>query len=209
MGWLASCFKPKSDNFIGGITKQAEINVAGVEGLVAYMKDPTPENAQQVNQAEKNADEVRRMLVDELNRTFVTPIDREDIFELSRAVDDLMDYAHTTVEEMIVLNVRPNESLIRMAELMRDAVIEIHLAMTRLETHPGVANDHARAAKRVENDMKRCYHRAIAEMFSGPATPESIMTMLKMREVLRHLSRAADRVDDAANVLSDIVVKMT
>ena len=57
--------------------------------------------------------------------------------------------------------------------------------------------------------MEKTYHCAIAELFSGPAEPVNIVRMLKTREVYRHLSNAADRADEAANVISNIVVKMT
>lgn len=204
-----SFFKPKQDDFIRYMTRQAELDVEGLEGLVAYMRAPSSEAAETVNRAEKEADEIRRMLVDELNRTFVTPFDREDIYTLSRAVDDLLDYAHSTVDEMILLEVEPNDHLQRMTQHLLDAAREVLLAMQRLEEHPGVADEHARRAKRFENDMEKTYRRAIAELFSGPAEPENIVRMLKMREVYRHLSNAADRADEAANVISNIVVKLT
>lgn len=77
---------------------------------------------------EKEADEVRRILIDELNQTFVTPIDREDIFALSRAIDDILDYAYSTVDEMVVLQVKLNSFLQQMVLLFRDAV-EVNMAM--------------------------------------------------------------------------------
>ena len=67
------------------------------------MRSDSNKNAKAVGKAEKAADEVRRVLIDELNRTFITPIDREDIYALSRAIDDVMDYAYTTVDEMDIL----------------------------------------------------------------------------------------------------------
>ena len=85
------------------------------------MKKRSDKYAAAVVQAEKDADEVRRILIDDLNRTFVTPIDREDIFALSRAIDDVMDYAYTTVEEMQILDVEPNDFLRRMVSLLQDA----------------------------------------------------------------------------------------
>jgi predicted phosphate transport protein (TIGR00153 family) len=209
MTWVANLFKPKQDNFMRYLLQQAVLGVDGLEGLTAYMKDPLPEHAERVNKAEKEADEVRRLLIDDLNRTFVTPLDREDIYTLSRAVDDLLDYAHTTVDEMGLLSVEPNEHLEKMANLLLDAAREIKQALERLEDHPGVANEHARRAKRAENEMERTYRTAIAELFSGPAEPASIVCMLKRREIYRHLSNAADRADEAANVISNIVVKTT
>lgn len=202
-------FKPEPDAFIAYTIRQAELGVSGLEGLLAYMQNPAEEHAACVSRTEKEADEVRRMLVDELNRTFVTAIDREDVYALSRAVDDLLDYAKSTVEEMTVLQVTPDRHLTRMAELLRDAAREILLALQRLEGHPGVASEHARRAKQAENAVEHTYRAAIAELFSGPAEPQAILQMLKRREVYRHLSNAADRADQAADVISHIVVKMT
>lgn len=202
-------FKPEPDSFITYMVRQAEIVVKGLEQLLDYMTRPTEETAAKVKASEEEADEVRRMLVDELNRTFVTPIDREDIYALSRAVDDLIDYGKSTVEELNLLQVKPDGQLRKMAELLLDGAREIHLALQRLEDHPGVAQEHARKAKRVENDVERVYRRAVAELFSGPAEPAAIIDMLKRREIYRHLSNAADRADQAADIISHIVVKMT
>jgi len=205
---LRDFFRPRQDNFIRLLTEQAKMTLQGLEHLQEYMEHQDEAKAKEVDQAEKEADELRRILIDELNRTFVTPIDREDIFALSRAIDDVLDYAHTTVEEMEILNVEPNDYLRRMVSLLVQAGNEIYLAMQRLERHPGVAADHAQRAKALENRVERVYREALAELFSGPEDVHHIVNMLKLREVYRHLSNAADRGDEAGNVISDIVVKM-
>ena len=69
-------------------------------GFANWTIPPLPEIAEELSLKEKDADEVRRILIDELNRTFVTPFDREDIFALSRSIDDVMDYADSTVSEI-------------------------------------------------------------------------------------------------------------
>jgi predicted phosphate transport protein (TIGR00153 family) len=211
MRWFINFFKPKQDNFMKYLIQQAEIDVRGLGALVAYMKQPSSEKAEEVHKAEGEADEVRRMLVDDLNRTFVTPIDREDIYTLSGAIDDLVDYAKTTVEEMGDLKVAPTEHLLKMAQILFDASTEIHLALQRLEEHPTVAHEHAQRAKKAENLAERTYRQAIAELFNEETGTEvrQVVRMLKTREILRHLSNAADRADAAANVISNIVVKMT
>jgi predicted phosphate transport protein (TIGR00153 family) len=173
------------------------------------MNSRDPEIAKQISITEKEADEVRRILIDELNRTFITPIDREDIFALSRTIDDVLDYAYTTVTEMQVLNVSPTSFMGRMAALLKDAAYEIHLAVQRLKEHPSVAADHAQRAKALENRVEDVYREAIADLFSGPEDIHHVIEMLKMREVYRHMSNAADRGDQAGNVIADIVVKMT
>ena len=209
MSWLKDFFKPRQDNFVRLLIEQSEWTVKGLEALLTYMRDADEASADAVRKSEKEADEVRRILVDELNRTFVTPMDREDIFTLSRAIDDILDYAYSTVDEMSVLHVTPNTYLQRMVSLLRDAAEEVHLAMLRLKDHPGVATDHAQRAKALENRVESVYREAIAALFQGPAEPEHIVEMLKLREIYRHLSNAADRGDEAANIISDIVVKMT
>ena len=202
-------FKPRQDKFVQLLIQQAEITLKGMDALESYMKKRSDKHAASVRQAEKDADEVRRILIDHLNRTFVTPLDREDIFALSRAIDDVVDYAYTTVEEMEVLDVEPNDFLRRIVSLLQDAATEIHLAMLRLKENPGVATEHASRAKALENRVERVYREAIADLFSGPDDVQHVMKTLKLRELYRHLSNCADRGDEAANVIHDIVVKMT
>jgi hypothetical protein len=197
----------KKDRFIELLIKQAEYAVEGLQTLLKYVQLPDPALAQRVTELEKEADEVRRILIDELNRTFVTPIDREDIFALSLTVDDILDYANTTIEEMNLLEIQPNTFIERIVSLLTDAAREIHMGVQRLEDHPNVANDHAVRAKALENRVETVYREAIADLFHMPRDVDHIVEMLKLREVYRHLSNAADRGDAAANVIGDIVVK--
>lgn len=206
---LRAFFKPRQDKFVQSLICQAELTLHGMDVLEAYMKKRSAKHAESVRQAEKDADEVRRILIDDLNRTFVTPIDREDIFALSRAIDDVMDYAYTTVEEMEVLDVEPNDYLRRMVSLLQDAAEELHLSMLRLKENPGVAAEHASRAKAMENRVESVYREAVADLFSGPEDVHQVMEMLKLRELYRHLSNCADRGDEAANIIHDIVVKIT
>jgi len=196
------------DKFHNLLIDQARVTLEALESLVEFMETEDPAAAEHVQRAEKEADELRRILIDELNRSFVTPFDREDIFALSRAIDDVLDYSDTTVDEMRMLGIRPNEYLRRMTSLLRDAGNEIYLAMLRIKDHPNVALDHATRAKALENRVEHVYRQAIADLFQGPEDVEHIMEMLKLRETYRHLSNAADRGDEAANIIGDIVVKM-
>jgi predicted phosphate transport protein (TIGR00153 family) len=201
--------KRRQNNFVKLLLDQASLTLKGVELLKKYMDEQNPTVAQEIMMTEKEADEVRRILIDELLRTFITPIDREDIFALSRAIDDVIDYANTTVDEMEILNVAPTPYMQRIASLLRDAVYEIHLGVLRLEDHPRVASEHAQRAKALENRVEQVYREAVADLFSWPQDVEHVVEMLKFREVYRHLSNAADRGDEAANIIADIVVKMT
>jgi len=197
----------RKDQFLQRLLQQSNFLVQGGEALIIFMQKPNNKNAQVLRQIEKEADEIRRILIAELNRSFVTPIDREDIFTLSRALDDVLDYMHSIVNEMDILEVRPTVQLQQMAQLLHDAAIELHLAMERLEHHPAVAEDHAVRAKAIDNRMETLYAEALAELFQGPKNLDHVIVMLKLREIYRHMLHAVGSSDIAANIISDIVVK--
>lgn len=202
-------FKKRQNIFIKLMHDQAALTLEGMEALVRYMAASDPADADFLTVKEKEADEVRRVFIDELNRTFITPFDREDLFALSRTIDDVIDYAYSTVNEMDILKVQPTSYMQRMASLLRDAAHELLMAVDRLEKNPGVATEHAQRAKALENRVEGVYREALADLFSDVEDVQHVVTMLKMREVYRHLSNAADRGDEAANVIADIVVKIT
>jgi hypothetical protein len=181
----------KSPDFFLLLLHQADEGLNGLMALREYAVNQTPENAEKVKEIEKRADEKRRVLIAELYRTFATPIDREDIFQLSRALDDVMDYATTTVAELITI--------------MMDAYGDLVKAIKYLKEYPNIANDHAVRAKKSENSMEQAYLNALSELFKG----SDPIYMLKMREIYRHLSNCADRGDEAANIILSIVMKST
>jgi predicted phosphate transport protein (TIGR00153 family) len=201
-------FKKKQNVFLKLIHDQAWLTLEGLEALKAFMISRDPVESARLSAKEKEADEARRILIDELNKTFITPFDREDIFSLSRTIDDVLDYAYSTVSEMEILKVEPTNYMQQMASLLRDAAYELLMAVDRLENHPGVANDHAQRAKSLENRVEEIYRGALADLFSGAEDIQHVIKMLKSREVYRHLSNAADRGDEAANVIADIIVKI-
>ncbi len=199
--------RKKDNRFLELLIRQAEFTVEGLEALKLYMKQPDSKIAAKVSTIESEEDEVRRILIDELNRTFVTPFDREDIFALSLTIDDILDYAEETIDRMVTLKVEPNQFLERMVSLLTDAAVEILRGVSELVDHPNVANDHAVRAKALENRVEQVYREALADLFRDPKDLNGVMEILKLREIYRHLSNAADRGDQAANVIGDIVVK--
>lgn len=206
--FITRLFKRRPNLFVHMLQEQAHLTLEGLDALTAYMVDLNPDAAARLRDKEKEADECRRILIYELNKTFITPFDREDIFALSRTIDDVLDYAYSTATEMEILKVKPTTYMHRMSSLLRDAAYELFQAVSRLEEHPGVANEHAQRAKALENRVEAVYREALADLFTGAEDIKHVVKMLKSREVYRHLSNAADRGDEAANVIADIVVKI-
>jgi len=196
-------FSKEKNIFFDLMFRQSEKTLEGLQALANYMEDRSPENAKQVKKCEVEADDLRLMLIQELDKTFVTPLDREDIFNLSLAIDDVMDYANSTVYEMEIYEVVADGHVKEMVNILISAGREINQAINLLENQPKVAAVHALKAKAYENTMEGAYRLALSHLFRG----KDPVFMLKMREIYRHLSNAADRGDEAANIISSIVMK--
>ncbi|MBM4306872.1 MAG: DUF47 family protein [Deltaproteobacteria bacterium] len=196
-------FSGSENRFFDLLSRQALKSIEGLEALWNYAESGSKENANLVQNIEREADELRRILIQELDQTFITPIDREDIYQLSRAIDDVVDYANTTVDEMEIYEVKGDHHIKEMVNILRKAARELNDAVKILKDYPKIASEHAVKAKAYENQMEKTYHVALAELFKGTDT----VYMLKMREIYRHLSNAADRGDEAANIISSIVMK--
>jgi len=192
----------KKADFFDLLLAQAEKTLSGCQALVKFLEENG--DAEDVRRLEKEADDIRRILIDELNQTFITPIDREDIFALSGAVDDVLDHAENTVKEMEIFDVESNEHLCRMAELLKEGAEHLVAAIKHLKRNPNVAVEHAVRAKRIENQMNDMFLAALKQLFSG----HDPRLMMSLREIYRHFNRSADRVDEAANIVTNIVVKM-
>ena len=201
MAW----FRKNKIDFSGMLYAQSEKVLEGLDALHAWAEGANDGTRKKVKDIEREADELRRILIEELNQTFVTPFDREDIFGLSRAIDDIMDYADRTVDEMEIYELKPNRFIIDMIDILRKAARELSDAIRLIQKYPSIALEHATKAKALENEMEHAYLRSLSNLFKGSDT----VYMLKMREIYRHLSNAADRGDEAANLIGDIVVKMT
>jgi hypothetical protein len=187
------------------LLEQARKSEQGLQLLCEFVQYPCTALGKKVEAVEKEADILRRDLIEALNRTFVTPFDREDVFALSRAIDDMVDYANTTVEEMMLFKVKTNKHLKKMAEALYQAAQHITLAVEGLRDMGSGLQTHIIRAKKAENLMEHLYREALVELFKD----KNVVNLLKMREIYRHLNNAADRGDEAANIVSDIFVKNT
>ena len=192
--------------FLTLLMKQADACVEALDVLASHEPGHALRSGvlEQIDELESRADEVRRHLIDELQSSFATPFDREDIFALSRAVDDIVDAAQEAVVEMEMYKVTVPANVDVMAACLRDGARQIRLAIGELLDHPRLSAEHAVRAKKSENQMDGHYHRAIADLFeSGLPTGE----VLKAREIYRHLKSSADRIDRAADLISIVVIK--
>lgn len=194
----------KKRDFLDILIKQSEKVLEATKSLLNFLSNISEENKEKVLSIEKEADNLRREIAEKLNLAFITPFDREDISSLSIAIDNVIDYLKTTVEEMLILKIEPDEYIIKMVEAIYKGGVDIFEALKCIRNNPDMCRKKVFAAKKVENFVEDLYREAIAKLFEI----DDIKKILKTREIYRHLSNAADRLDEAANIINNIVVKI-
>lgn len=196
------------DRFTSMLAEQGGKAVEAIRALEAALDDAGPGAIERLRAIAMESLELRRVLTDELHKTFITPLDREDIFSLSRCYHDIVAYALTTLEEMALFGVSADAHIRRMLGLMREQALELELAIRRLAGNPRVAGDHARAVQEKEREVERVYREAVKELLAGASNSPGLPALLYRREVYRHISNMSDRALDAANLFGIIVMKL-
>lgn len=200
----------KTDKFIMQLIEQTQKTNEAIVFLEHSLdEEDIASRLEHLKTITKQIEEIRRVMIDDLLNTFITPIDREDIYNISNALFDMVDYAQTTTDEMRILNVRADEYIRKMVVLVRRQTEELLMAMERLSKNPRVAHEHALKTKKLEKDVEKQYRKALRDLFINPVTTENLPQFFYKREVYRHLSNMADRADTAANIFGIVIMKLT
>lgn len=207
MGFFDAGFKD-GNKFVAMLVDHATRAREAIAGLEVALENPGTESIERMRALSHQSTEGRRVLIDELHDTFVTPLDREDIYNMSHSYEKMVTYALTTLEEMHLLRVAADEPIRRMVRLVRGQSEELESAMQRLAKNPRVADDHANRVHEMEREVERIYRDAIRDLFARATDLETLPGVLYRREVYRHISNMADRAVSAANVLGMVVMKI-
>jgi predicted phosphate transport protein (TIGR00153 family) len=165
---------------------------------------PIWDKADEIKEVEHQCDTLTHQIIQRLHRTFVTPLDREDIFGLARSLDDVMDAIDATaalVRLYQIEQVRVDARLL--AAIIKASVDQLVIALKALEKKVGVAQP-AVEINRLENEADRAHQAAVRRLFEEEHDPIAI---IKWKEILDFLEDATDRCEDVANVLEGVVVK--
>ena len=194
----------KEPNFFELLTQQSVVVNKGMKLWYAYCVTHDEKIADAVIKAEDEGDMVRRILIDEINKTFITPIDREDLFRLSAQLDEILDYAKTSVDEIRFFGVIPDQEMTEITATLVEMTEHIILAVSNIERHRAIARDEAIYVKGLENKVGDSNIRALATLFDD----DNHSKIFKYREIYRHLNQTADIGDEAMDTLLKILVKM-
>ena len=190
------------DDFVA-MAEQIRVGATMLEEMLAPDK-PIWDKADQIKEVEHKCDFLTHEIIQRLHRTFVTPLDREDIQELARSLDDVMDAiddSAAVVRLYSIERVRPDaRELVRIIKASTDEMVK---ALKALERRDGVAEP-AVEINRLENEADRVHYAAVRRLFEEERDPIVIM---KWKEILDFLEDATDRCEDVANAVEGIVVK--
>ena len=197
---------PREERFYDDFTAMAEQIRHGAELLDAMMVPDRPlwDKADEIKEVEHKCDFLTHEIIQRLNRTFVTPLDREDIHALARSLDDVMDAidaSATIVRLYHIDSVRPGAR--ELTRLVRDSAEQVVCAIRALEKRKGVA-ECAVEINRLENEADRAHQAAVQALFKDE---KDAIVIMKWKEILDFLEQATDRCEDVANVLEGVVVK--
>jgi uncharacterized protein Yka (UPF0111/DUF47 family) len=198
----------QGNRFVGMLVALADATHGAITFLQEALDRDDGDGVERLRGLANRVIEQRRVLVDELHKTFITPIDREDIYNLSYCYEKMALYALSTLEEMRMLRVATDEPIREMVALVREQAESLEHAMEHLMRNPRVADDHAHAVHEREHRVERLYRGAIHDLFARATDPATLPAVFYRREVYRHISNMSDRAVSAANVLGMIVMKL-
>ena len=204
---MAFRFLPREEKFYGDFLAMADELQKGARMLEEMLAGEKPawDKADEIKEVEHKCDFLTHELIQRLNRTFVTPIDREDIHALARSLDDVMDAidASAAVIRLYSLNtVRPGAR--ELARNILASTVVIHHALEALEKGNKGVGAHGVEINRLENEADRLHQQAVVRLFDEETNP---IIVIKWKEALDFLEQATDRCEDVANVIESIVVK--
>ena len=198
---------PREEKFFDDFQALANQIRAGAK-LLEEMLAPDPplwDKADEIKEVEHKCDFLTHAIIERLNRTFVTPLDREDIHALARSLDDVMDAVDAAASRIRIYKLdRVRFGARELAKIITSSAAQVGAAMQTLEQKKGVVVDHAIEINRLENEADRKHEEAVMRLFDEERDPILVM---KWKEALDFLEDATDRCEDVANVLEGVVVK--
>ena len=160
--------------------------------------------AEQIKEVELECDRLSAAIIERLNSTFITPIDREDIYTLATELDDIMDMINDMARLTVLYGVkRGTPAAEQLARTLMDSVVELEKAFAVLETRRGV-REHIERIKTLEEEGDRASQSAVQRLFAEEQNPIEVIKWLKIYE---EMEAGIDRCKDVAKVLEAIVMK--
>lgn len=198
---------PREDEYFALFTQVTVKIQEAATALVDMLHDESERfemHSKRIKDAEHACDELTHSITTKLNKSFITPFDREDIFTLIVALDDVCDYVDAAARAVIMYGITEvPEHAKHLAKVIQSQAMEINSAVSMLSKPDGL-NQHIVEIHRLENEADDVYFRAIGDLFhnSGDA-----LTVIKWKELFEILENATDRCERVANIIESVILK--
>jgi len=199
---------PQDKIFFDLFDRMAQTVVSASDLLVEFIEnfENVKDKCHRMKEIEHQGDEITHEIYEQLNRTFITPLEPEEISRLASALDDILDYIDGTAQQMYSYGItETDDSMIELAKLIQLSVIEIEKAVNGIRTikNPVLIEERCIEVNRLENVADNVLGHAIMDLFK---TKDAI-TIIKLKDIYENLEMATDKCEDVANVLSDIAIR--
>jgi predicted phosphate transport protein (TIGR00153 family) len=206
MARLAQIFAPKEREFFD-LFEEAGANIVRAADLLERMLREWPDGAELARDVvicEQEGDRITHDIIQRLNSTFVTPIDREDIYALASALDDIVDFIEETADFLSLYRIEaPMDKATEMARILHQSTRAVAGAIPRLRTFKDIRH-YTVEVNRLENDGDRVLREALASLFERGIDP---MLVIRWKDIFERLEDGIDSTEQVANILEGIVIK--
>ena len=207
-------FKPKENKFYLLLKDMTEVTVDAATLVIDCVQSTSHDEAvalyKQVKEKELKGDVIQNQIFDELNDTFITPFDREDINSMSTKLDDFTDLINSCAKRIMLYNPKAiPESAVRLAELVQDAAKCLHLAMGELalmRKSPDKIKEYCKELKEIEHNADDVYEHFLIDLFQNE---KDAIEIIKVKEILHELERATDAAEAVGKIIKTIIIKYT
>jgi predicted phosphate transport protein (TIGR00153 family) len=199
-------FIPKEEKFFDMFISMAQNAHESSKLLTLMMEQPDKirDTAESIKALEHKGDRMTHDLIVKLNKTFIVPIDREDIYGLSSKLDDVTDLIESIARRLVLFKVTEvTEPALELARVLQRSTAAIVLAVSELQNGMKVM-DPCIEINRLEDEADHIYHLALAKLFESEKDP---IALIKWKELYEKLEASLDRCEDVANVIEGIIVK--
>jgi uncharacterized protein len=206
MARLSHLFAPKEREFFD-LFEEAGANIVRASALLARLLEEWPDHgelAREVRDCEHEGDRITHDIIQRLNQTFVTPIDREDIYALASSLDDIVDFIEEVSDFLGLYRIEATmDKAIEMGQILHESARAIAGAIPRLRTFKDI-HHYTVEVNRLENEGDRVMRDALASLFETGIDP---MLVIRWKDIFERLEDAIDSTESAANILEGIVIK--
>lgn len=200
-------FLPKEEKYFASFSQMTSYIYDATRALVAMLDDDSSrykEHAKRIKDIEHACDNITHSIVTRLNTSFITPFDREDIYLLSGALDDILDLIDEVARVFVIYDIRQSTDYARrFADLLQRMAIQLHEVVMMLE-RPNGMTPRLVELHRLENEGDDIYDAAVTELFRSTTDP---LTVIKWKEIYEKMETAVDRCESSANIIESIIIK--